>query len=583
MGGNRNPCLCCRRHQQKIAKVKIASPQSPEGKDTEHSESTQSTDLESDDIDYAVGFNVNACKKFGIHDFDETVSDASDLSQSDEFRVLRVSNLSGHVTLYVAGGKHKKPVQYDQAREFPRAEEQPTLSHKCPFCVGNEAATPPNILAFGPDGEELPLGQSRAGDWQLRVFPNIFPMLICPFKFYGQQHLDALAHIPHSRVAAGVHANKKVHCKRDKDNPALYQVDAEGVSEVLVESPVHNALLALQEPKNIKLLLKAIVKRAKVLSNMQWAKQLLIFKQYGPLSGGSLVHPHTQIVSLPLLPPALQSRLETHLKFHTKHCRCITCWGYVESLLMDSPEDSEMPTKTASTLSIPGTVDEEGFLKTPTSQPSVSRNTSQISNQRRSSRLVHISTHFVVSVPYSSGSQYSMTIAPRRHSPNFHDITDEEMDDLADVLALLAQAIYHGLDDPNYNIFIRTAPCANDLRLGDKAVTKSELDRAFHWIVEIRPRFPADVGGFEIASGIRVVSGLPEDHAAELRSWVNDRLMKGAPPVRSHTAPEDLRRKTMRSASKGSSLQVQQTGTKILDIMSLETEPLPPGALGDLN
>jgi len=581
MGGTRNVFLCCRRRQHTSSKDKVVSLHSHEGKDTENSESTQSTELddEIDKIDYAVGFNLNACKKFGIHDVDEAASDCS-REESDEFRVLRVSNLSGHVTLYVAGGKHKKPVQYDQAREFPRAEEQPTLAPKCPFCVGNEAATPPDILTFGPDGQELPLGQTRSGGWLVRVFPNIFPMLICPFEFYGKQHLDALDKIPHSIVARGVHANKKV--KRDKANPVCEQVDAEGVSEVLVESPVHNALLALQEPRNITVLLRAIVKRTKALSKMKWAKQLLIFKQYGPLSGGSLVHPHTQIVSLPLLPPALQSRLEYHLQFYHKHCRCVTCWAYVESFLMESstPKDTLMPTKTISSMSIPGIVDQE--QQSPLSAKSrqltpLSRNDSIISIQPKNSRLVYISTYFVVSVPYSSGSQYSMTIAPRRHSPNFYDITPEEMDDLAEVLALLAQAIYHGLDDPNYNIYIRTAPSPIDLQLGDKAVTKSELESAFHWIVEIRPRFPADVGGFEIASGIRVVSGLPEDHAAEIRCWVNERLMKGAAPVESHTAPEEIRRRLVRLSSKQRvEVPSELKGARAVDIMSLESEASPP-------
>jgi len=315
---------------------------------------------------------------------------------------------------------------------------------------------------------------------------------------------------------------------------------------------------------------------------MKWAKQLLIFKQYGPLSGGSLVHPHTQIVSLPLLPPALQSRLEYHLQFYHKHCRCVTCWAYVESFLMESstPKDTLMPTKTISSMSIPGIVDQE--QQSPLSAKSrqltpLSRNDSIISIQPKNSRLVYISTYFVVSVPYSSGSQYSMTIAPRRHSPNFYDITPEEMDDLAEVLALLAQAIYHGLDDPNYNIYIRTAPSPIDLQLGDKAVTKSELESAFHWIVEIRPRFPADVGGFEIASGIRVVSGLPEDHAAEIRCWVNERLMKGAAPVESHTAPEEIRRRLVRLSSKQRvEVPSELKGARAVDIMSLESEASPP-------
>jgi len=153
-------------------------------------------------------------------------------------------------------------------------------------------------------------------------------------------------------------------------------------------------------------------------------------------------------------------------------------------------------------------------------------------NEATYSRLVHLTDYFVVSVPYSSSSQYSMTVAPRRHCASFLDATPEELDDLSKTLALLAQALYCGLDDPSYNIFIRTAPSVDSLRVrGGREVTTNDINACYHWILEFRPRFPADLGGFEIASGIRVVSGLPEDHAEELRGWIQERLADGAQPI----------------------------------------------------
>merc|ERR1712194_240299 len=95
--------------------------------------------------------------------------------------------------------------------------------------------------------------------------------------------------------------------------------------------------------------------------------------------------------------------------------------------------------------------------------------------QDNSSRLVHITEYFVVSVPYSSGSQYSMVIAPRRHCADFLDSTPEELEDLAALLALLAQAIYVGLDDPSFNIFIRSAPSISPLQIQGREVFKDEI------------------------------------------------------------------------------------------------------------
>lgn len=507
-----------------------------------------------DDIDWSIGFNKKAARHFGWGG--NPSGEVRD--ESDEFRVLRVSSLSENVTLYVAGGKHKKPTQYSSARACPRAEDQPAAAEKCPFCPGNEHNTPPSILSYDSTGEEQSLSRPPGHlRWEVRCFPNIFPMLICPLPFYGERHREALQTIPHSIVAEGLHANHKV--KVDANVGGLMQVDALGVSEVIVESPVHNALLALQEPAKIRLLLKALVARGKAVAQQPWAKQLLMFKQYGPLSGGSLVHPHTQLVSLPVLPPQIKSRIEYSLSFKAAHGCCCVCLSCIDPFVKrnKSPND---PSGLGRTDSAPARV---GFATngagTPHStDPALKRTFFGLNSGSRKgelppiqaeplgmvgrdvehnegerpSRLVHVTDHFVVMVPYASSSQYSMVVAPIRHSAHFLEATQEELDDLADILALLSQAVYYGLDDPSYNIFIRTGPSVDHLKINNRAISSEELNSSFHWILEFRPRFPADLGGFEIASGIRVVTGLPEDHAAELRQWVQERLAAKVVPVR---------------------------------------------------
>lgn len=471
---------------------------------------------EEDVIDYEIGFNAKAMSRFrgGCPPPSPTTRD-----ESDEFRVLRESNLSGQVTLYVAGGKHKKPVQYEASRACPRAAEQPKISDRCPFCPGQEDKTPVSVLRFDGDGMLL-ADDAEGGDWAVRVFPNIFPMLVCPPALYGNAHAQKLTSIPHSEVARGVHANHKV--ARDVDNPTFLQVDAMGCSEVVVESPRHNALLALGHPTSIELMLRALIARGKVLSAHSWAKQLLYFKQYGPLSGGSLVHPHTQIVSLPVLPPPLKSRLEYSLYARGEHGHCATCQALVDPFVKKFDGLSRSPTNRSYR-----SIRSRGPMLSVDTIPT----TAEADDVDEGSRLVHITPYFVVSVPYASSSQYCMAVAPRRHSADFLDCTPEEIEDLAEILALLSQAIYVGLDDPSYNIFIRTRPCTDTVKVRGREVSSKEINDAFHWILEFRPRFPADVGGFEIASGVRVVTGLPEDHAEQLRTFVRDRLNAGVEPI----------------------------------------------------
>jgi len=475
-------------------------------------------------FDFELGFSHRACNAFAANNnaVVRTPSQAAiaEREESDEFRVLRVSSLSGHVTLYVAGGKHKKPVQYNADRVCPRANEQPSHYENCPFCVGNEAKTPIDVLTVDMEGNFVEPSRGKpqqdlSGKWLLRVFPNIFPMLIVPTGVYGSAHHDRLDQIPHSAVARGLHSNEKVSMT-DEENPIYTQVDAKGISEVFVENPMHNGLLALEEPSQIELLLKALVNRGLAISKEPFAKQLLIFKQYGPLSGGSLVHPHTQMCSLPTVPPIMQSRIDYGLHTYNEHGRCAVCSANVDPFINGKVIDGD---------------------------ESVSPSGKGLG------RLVHVSDHFVVSTPYASTAQYSMTVVPRRHCSSFLEITPEEISDLAFVMALLSQSIYYGLDDPSYNIFIRTAPCASQMVMHDQTISREDIEKSFHWVMEMRPRFPADVGGFEIASGIRVVSGLPEDHAKDMRQWVKERMMCGVTPVRPAAETFKNKRNSMKRAS----------------------------------
>ncbi len=70
--------------------------------------------------------------------------------------------------------------------------------------------------------------------------------------------------------------------------------------------------------------------------------------------------------------------------------------------------------------------------------------------------------------------------------PSFGDISDQEIEQLADALGLTLRKIAQGLNDPAYNYMIRTAP------------TVSEYDGAeyLHWHISILPKL-AIAAGFE--------------------------------------------------------------------------------------
>jgi len=50
-----------------------------------------------------------------------------------------------------------------------RSNNVEQVKRVCPFCVGNEAMTPPEVYRIGSGEKDKP-------GWQIRVFPNLFPI-----------------------------------------------------------------------------------------------------------------------------------------------------------------------------------------------------------------------------------------------------------------------------------------------------------------------------------------------------------------------------------------------------------------------
>ena len=87
----------------------------------------------------------------------------------------------------------------------------------CAFCTGNEHTTPPEILAFRPDGS-----RPNTPGWTLRVVSNKFPAL----RVEGEEN----------RVGDGIF---------DKMNGI-------GAHEVIIESPDHNLTLSTMPLKSVE-------------------------------------------------------------------------------------------------------------------------------------------------------------------------------------------------------------------------------------------------------------------------------------------------------------------------------------------
>jgi UDPglucose--hexose-1-phosphate uridylyltransferase len=94
---------------------------------------------------------------------------------------------------------------------------------------------------------------------------------------------------------------------------------------------------------------------------------------------------------------------------------------------------------------------------------------------------------------------------PLSHAPDFGMVTDDELADLSKHIRRLLRKIYFGLDDPDYNLVIRSI------------LERSSDPRSFHWYLSVIPRV-TQPAGFELGSGMFINASIPEKSAEFLRN-----------------------------------------------------------------
>jgi UDPglucose--hexose-1-phosphate uridylyltransferase len=165
-----------------------------------------------------------------------------------------------------------RPIDFKK-QEAPAAPPAP--SPNCPFCTGNEAMTPPEIMAYRAPGT-----QPNTKGWWVRVTANKFPAL---------------------RVEGDV--NHRISHLRNTMNGV-------GAHEVLVETPEHNESIATLPVNQVEEILNAYKDRYNDLTKDRRLKYILIFKNHGKEAGASMAHPHSQIIATPMVPRRIMEELE---------------------------------------------------------------------------------------------------------------------------------------------------------------------------------------------------------------------------------------------------------------------------------
>jgi UDPglucose--hexose-1-phosphate uridylyltransferase len=160
----------------------------------------------------------------------------------------------------------------------------------CPFCPGNEAATPPEILALRDEGTK-----PDTPGWRVRAISNKFPAL----KIEGDLQ----------REGVGIF---------DKMNGV-------GAHEVIIETPNHEKELEHLETSQVAEVLWMYRERVLDLQKDSRFRYVMVFKNKGVAAGASLSHSHSQLIATPVVPKRVSEELGGAQQYYEYKERCIFC------------------------------------------------------------------------------------------------------------------------------------------------------------------------------------------------------------------------------------------------------------------
>ncbi|MCD4783720.1 MAG: galactose-1-phosphate uridylyltransferase [Candidatus Eremiobacteraeota bacterium] len=285
----------------------------------------------------------------------------------------------------------------------------------------------------------------------------------CPFC-PGNEHKTPPAHyvLEHDgkwlvRVVDNKFPAFKPEGGRKRTVEGIYRkMDGVGYHEVIIESSLHNDHYTKMSLPHLESIIQTYLLRYKKAMEDERIEAVILFKNYGPSAGCSLAHPHAQMIAIPVVPLHMRGRLDNAKRYCDDTGNCVFC-------VMMNDEDKERV------------------------------------------RVVTENDSFIAFCPYASGAPFETWIMPRRHEPDFRNITDSEIKDLAWIMKDLFSKYYFGLNDPDFNFAIKSPP------------RDESNDRSFHWYIKVMPKI-SKVAGFEMGSGMYINCTLPELNAEFLRN-----------------------------------------------------------------
>jgi UDPglucose--hexose-1-phosphate uridylyltransferase len=319
----------------------------------------------------------------------------------------------------IATGRAQKPTSFKKTEKA-----QPPPKENCPFCHLETQEKPTLIIAEGKSIKEpsrIPI------NWQVAAFPNKYP-----------------AFLPSSELQA------------QKEGEFYKKMKAVGFHEV-VATRDHEKHLALLSEETVAQVIEVYLQRYLDLMAKKFVNHIAIFHNQGKEAGASIFHPHSQIITTPLIDSDLKKALLNSKRYYKTKGKCVYC----------AMNEWELKEK---------------------------------------KRIVFENEEFLVLCPFASKVAFEMIISPKKHSPYFERISENQKKYLAQALKTALFKIYKGLGDPAYNFYLHTSPA------------DGKNYPYYHWHFTILPKAGGQMAGFEMGTRMEISTIEPEKAAEYLRN-----------------------------------------------------------------
>ncbi len=327
-------------------------------------------------------------------------------------------NVASNDWVVIATGRARKPESFKKEKRL----KEKIPKKECPFCNIETQEKPTLIMVNGKRAE---LVGKIPKNWTTIVIPNKYP------AFMKSEVLDERF-----------------------EGPLYKAMNAVGSHEIVITKD-HKKQIADLKIEQVKEIFDVYQKRYLDLMNEKFVSYVSIFHNHGLGAGASVFHPHSQIITTPILDADLKGALLRSKKYFDNKKFCIYC------------EMIEWEKKV-------------------------------------NKRVVLENEDFIAICPFASNTAFEVIISPKKHFSYFERIIEKEKLSLAEIFQKTMKKIYKGLQNPDYNFYLHTAPC------------DGQNHEYYHWHWTILPKTSV-WAGFEIGTKMEISTIEPEKAAEYLK------------------------------------------------------------------